>query len=76
MYSFRHTGQMIAIKLLEGFRITEKETHGLLILWRNLVDNSDLGEDFHHRLLQAQLNEALQVVCWVKSLHGEHLSPG
>ena len=61
---------MAAIEPLQGFRITDKETHGLLNPWKNLVDNGDLNEDFHDCRLEAHLKGALQVVCWVKSLHG------
>jgi len=54
---------MAAIGALKGFRITDKETHGLLNPGRNLVDNRDLGADSHYCLLEAQLKGALQKVC-------------
>jgi len=38
---------MVAIGPLRGFRITDKGTHGFLNPWKNLLDNRDLGEDFH-----------------------------
>ena len=38
-----------------AFRITNKETHGWLNLWENLVDSRDLGKDFHDCPLEAQL---------------------
>jgi len=67
---------MAAIEPLRGFRVMDKETHGLFNPWKSLVNNRDLGEDFHDCLLEAQLKGALQVVCWMKTLHDGCLSPG
>jgi len=62
---------MAAIESLEGFMRTDKEIHGL-----NLVGNRDLSKNFHNHQLEVQLKRALQVVCWMKTLHGECLSLG
>jgi len=71
--TFQHTNR---IEPRRGFKITEKEINGLLNPWKNIVDNRDLGKDFRDWLLEVQLKGALQVVCWMKSLHGKYLSPG
>ena len=63
---------MTTLDPLRGFRITDKETHGLLNPWKNLVDNGVLGEAFHDCPLEAQLEGALHLVCLVKSLDWYH----
>ena len=67
---------MAAMEPRRGFRVTDKETRSLLNPWKNIVDNGDLDEDFHDCSLEAKLKGPLQLVCWVKSLHGKCLSPG
>jgi len=67
---------MAAIEPLRGCSITDKDLHGVLNPWESYLKvNRDLGEDFYDCLLEAQLKGALQVVCWVKSLHRRCLSP-
>jgi len=74
--TFQNTRRMVAIQPLTGLRITDSKTNGLLKLWKNLIGNRELGEDFHDCLLEAQLKGALQVACWAKSLHGKCLAQG
>ena len=54
---------MAAVEPLRGFRITDKETFGLLNPQKNWVDNIDLGNIFLDCSLKPELKGALQVVC-------------
>ena len=45
---------------LWGFKVMDKETHGLFNPWKNYVGNNQLGMDFRNSQLEAWLLGALQ----------------